>query len=116
MNGPWTSWYSGGIVKEKTGSYANNQLDKKWTFWSEDGKKTRVITYSNGMKNGPYMIWNDDNYKTIDGQYTQNQKIKFGQFAMIMVHQIKRKFLKGEKDGKWSWYRPDGSFRKRGNI
>ena len=29
------------LLKEKTGSYLNNQLDKRWTFWSEDGTKNK---------------------------------------------------------------------------
>ena len=45
LNGSWTSWYSGGIVKEKTGFYFDNQLDKKWTHWSDDGQKTKIVTY-----------------------------------------------------------------------
>ena len=73
------------------------------------GRKQEVITYSNGMKNGPYMKWNDDNYKTIDGQYTQNQKDKVWTIRYDNgTIKSKESFSKGEKDGKWAWYRPDG--------
>ena len=62
------------------------------------------------------MKWNSDNYKIIDGQYTQIKKIKFGQCDTMMDHQSYGKFFKGEKDGKWSWYRPDGILEKEGTI
>ena len=31
----------GGIIKEKSGSYSSNKLDQKWTYWADDGRKTK---------------------------------------------------------------------------
>ena len=102
--------------KRKTGFYLNNQLDKQWTYWSDSGKKTKVITYSNGMKNGSYMIWNADNFKTIDGQY-QNVKDKLWTIRYDDgTIKAKESYSKGEKDGKWTWYRPDGNIDKEGSY
>ena len=51
------------------------------------------------------MVWNKDNFKTIDGQYTQNQKDKTWTLRYNDGNlKAKEAYSKGEKDGKWVWY------------
>ena len=73
MNGPFTSWYENGIVKEQTGEYINNKLHNKWTYWADDGRKTEETNYDNGLKNGLQIKWNNENIKVIETEYIQNK-------------------------------------------
>ena len=72
----------GGIIKEKAGSYNDNKLDKKWTYWESDGRKAEEITFEKGIKNGKYIFWNSDNNKTIDGNYLNGKKHGYMEFVV----------------------------------
>ena len=48
LNGKYTSWYDGGIIKEKDGDYLENKKHNKWTYWSNKGQKIEEVNYDNG--------------------------------------------------------------------
>ena len=41
--------------KGKSGYYSDSKLDKQWTYWAEDGRKTNETTYEKGEKK-----WSDN--------------------------------------------------------
>ena len=108
LNGKYTSWFDGGIIKEKEVDYLNNKKHNKWTFWSEKGQKTEEITYNNGIQNGKHIKWfgnTNDQHKKFEINYADGEK---NGLCFYWYHtgidSIQSNYNNGKKDGHWIWW------------
>jgi len=80
-------YYINGKI-QSTGSYQTAKEEVKegtFTYYSEEGVKTKIIGYRNGNKNGLYRSFFDDKQVKLEANYVD-----------------------GKKDGIWKWYHKNG--------
>lgn len=94
----------------------NNQRDKLWNIFYEDGKLSAVINYKHGIANGAVQMFYpetekkvlDCNYKDgkLDGYYK-----KYFQSGLTVEE---GPYVKGSRHGYWKFYTPEGICDEQG--
>ena len=120
LNGKYTSWYKGGIIKEKNGDYLNNKKHNKWTYWSDKGQKIEEANYNNGIHNGAHIQWFDDKsdqHKKFHVNYKDGKKDGSWHFWYSTgIDSIQSHYKNDVKDGHWIWWRSNGLKDKEGHF
>lgn len=121
-----TVFYGSGEKKRHTEYYVgkNNKKVKhgKETFWYEDGKKSRELSFDHGLENGKWMTWYKNGQLASIFSYKKgidHGEWKFwyedGKIARITIYKS------GKSSGTWRWYK-DGkeiasrSYDDQGNV
>jgi len=87
--------------KKVEGYYKDGLRNRKWAWWSEDGKMDSLGTYENGSKNGKWTYWHENGQKKFEGPYKDGKENGWFR-SWYGDGQIKGS---GQySDGKYAWY------------
>lgn len=88
-------------------SYYEGYQTGSYKIYFPTGKLMENTIYMKNKKNGEYTLYEIDGSILVKGNYTNDQKDGFWAYRK---QKLFGKFKNGVKQGKWKWYREDGSY------
>jgi antitoxin component YwqK of YwqJK toxin-antitoxin module len=114
--GPWQSWWENGNLQAE-GNYVDGQPDSTWTYYDEDGKLSKHLTFRLGVEHGPVTEYYADGGIASQGQYKDGRQD--GEWTFLDPQGVvmsKGNFAVDQPDGQWEYYYANGQLRSQGKF
>ncbi len=107
--GPAKLFFDNGDPREE-GSHTAGKKNGKWLFWSPGGVRFREVHYADDQMHGAVTEWRPDGSKLSETEYA-NDLANGMQRAWYAdgVMQMEGTMIGRERQGKWTYWRKDGS-------
>ena len=117
-NGQLTEWdLDGTIIRQ--GNFKNDRETGRWTWWRPTGEKLAECTYSDGKIIGKKNYWLNGKLRREDSYNSAGELIQMTtwySYEKPDKHTMEKQgtFKHGRKDGKWTYWNPDGTIKAEG--
>jgi len=97
------------------GTYRDGAQHGEWTYWHENGTKSRTVTYKNGKPDGSWEVYHADG--TLSAKRSYKEGKRDGNWALYdeSGKQLlgEEQYTDGKADGVWKAWFPSGQLQKQ---